>query len=48
MILEAYGFLNKNPRPTRTEIMSGMDRNLCRCGAHKRIVEAIEAAAARM
>jgi aerobic-type carbon monoxide dehydrogenase small subunit (CoxS/CutS family) len=48
MILEAYSFLNKNPRPTRTEIMSGMDRNLCRCGAHKRIVEAIEAAAARM
>ena len=48
MILEAYSLLTKNPRPTRSQILSGMDGNLCRCGAHKRIVEAIEAAAARM
>lgn len=48
MILEAYSLLTKNPRPTRSEILSGMDGNLCRCGAHKRIVEAIEAAAARL
>jgi len=47
MILEAYSLLAKNPRPTRAEILSGMDGNLCRCGAHKRIVEAIEAAASR-
>jgi len=48
MILEAYSLLTKNPRPTRSQILSGMDGNLCRCGAHKRIVEAIEAAAARL
>jgi nicotinate dehydrogenase subunit A len=48
MILEAYSFLQRNPHPTREQIVSGMDRNLCRCGAHKRIVEAIEAAAARL
>ena len=48
MILEAYSLLTKNPRPTRSEILSGMDGNLCRCGAHKRILEAIEAAAARL
>jgi len=48
MILEAYSLLTKNQRPTRSEILSGMDGNLCRCGAHKRIVEAIEAAAARL
>ncbi|MEJ2539889.1 MAG: (2Fe-2S)-binding protein [Gemmatimonadota bacterium] len=47
MILEAVGLLTENPRPSREQIVAGMDRNLCRCGAHKRIVEAIEAAAAR-
>jgi aerobic-type carbon monoxide dehydrogenase small subunit (CoxS/CutS family) len=48
MILEAYSLLQRNPHPTRSQIVSGMNRNLCRCGAHKRIVEAIEAAAARL
>jgi aerobic-type carbon monoxide dehydrogenase small subunit (CoxS/CutS family) len=48
MILEAYSLLQKNPHPTRSQIVSGMNGNLCRCGAHKRIVEAIEAAAARL
>ena len=48
MIMEAYGLLTKNPRPTRSDILRGMEGNLCRCAAHKRIVEAIEAAAARM
>jgi len=48
MILEAYGFLKEHPHPTHEQIVSGMNRNLCRCGAHKRIVEAIEAAAERM
>jgi aerobic-type carbon monoxide dehydrogenase small subunit (CoxS/CutS family) len=45
MIMEAYSLLLKNPRMSRSEIISGMNGNLCRCGAHKRIVEAIEAAA---
>lgn len=48
MILEAVGLLSQYPRPSREQIVAGMNRNLCRCGAHKRIVEAIEAAAARM
>jgi aerobic-type carbon monoxide dehydrogenase small subunit (CoxS/CutS family) len=48
MIMEAFGLLAENRHPTREQIIAGMDRNLCRCGAHKRIVEAIEAAAARM
>jgi len=48
MLMEAYSLLQKNPRPTRSEILSGMNGNLCRCGAHKRIVEAIEAAAQRL
>jgi carbon-monoxide dehydrogenase small subunit len=48
MILEAYAFLLKNPRPSRDEIIKEMDAHLCRCGAHMRIVEAIEDAALAM
>jgi carbon-monoxide dehydrogenase small subunit len=47
MIMNAYGLLLANKKPSREEIVSAMDDNLCRCGAHKRIVEAIEAAAGR-
>jgi aerobic-type carbon monoxide dehydrogenase small subunit (CoxS/CutS family) len=47
MIMNAYGMLLKNPRLTREQIVAGMDDNLCRCGAQKRILEAIEAAAGR-
>jgi aerobic-type carbon monoxide dehydrogenase small subunit (CoxS/CutS family) len=42
MIMTAYGLLLKNPKMTRRQIIEGMDQNLCRCGAHKRIVQAIE------
>ncbi len=48
MILKAHSLLSKNPRPSREEIIEGMDGNLCRCGAHIRIVEAIETAAKEM
>jgi carbon-monoxide dehydrogenase small subunit len=42
MIMTAYGLWLKNPKMTRAEIIEGMDQNLCRCGAHNRIVQAIE------
>ena len=45
MILNAYGLLLANPSPTAAEVIQGMDRNLCRCGAHPRIVKAILSAA---
>lgn len=48
MILTAYGLLRRNPNPTPDQIIAGMEDNLCRCGAHTRIVEAIQAAAAEM
>jgi len=48
MILKAYSLLLENPRPTRADLIEGMDGHLCRCGAHKRIVEAIESAAQAM
>ena len=47
MIMNAYGMLLKNPRPTRAQIVEGMEGNLCRCAAHQRILQAIEAAAGR-
>ena len=45
MILTAVGLLAKNPRPTREQIIRGMEQNLCRCGAHTRIIDAIQTAA---
>ena len=48
MILNAYSLLRNNPRPSYSEILEGMEHNLCRCGAHKRVVEAIQAAAKEM
>ncbi len=45
MILGAYALLLKTPRPTREQIVQAMDDNLCRCGAHVRIVDAIQEAA---
>jgi carbon-monoxide dehydrogenase small subunit len=48
MILKAHSLLLKNPSPSPEEIIQGMDGNLCRCGAHIRIIEAIETAAQEM
>jgi aerobic-type carbon monoxide dehydrogenase small subunit (CoxS/CutS family) len=45
MILAAYSLLLKNPRPTREEIIEAMEENLCRCGAHTRIIDAIQTTA---
>ena len=48
MIMNAYSLLLDTPRPTRRQILDQMNGNLCRCAAHKRIVEAIETAAQAM
>jgi aerobic-type carbon monoxide dehydrogenase small subunit (CoxS/CutS family) len=48
MILHAYALLRAEPRPTRQAILDAMEGNLCRCGAHRRIVAAIEDAAGAM
>ncbi len=42
MILTAYALLRANPRASREDILKGMEDNFCRCGAHQRIVAAIE------
>jgi aerobic-type carbon monoxide dehydrogenase small subunit (CoxS/CutS family) len=45
MIMTAAGMLMKKPSLTRQEIIDGLENNLCRCGAHTRIVDAVETAA---
>jgi len=48
MILNAYALLKKNPKPSREQIVDAMEDNLCRCGAHTRIIDAIREAAEEM
>jgi aerobic-type carbon monoxide dehydrogenase small subunit (CoxS/CutS family) len=45
MIMSATALLNKNPKPSRDEIVKHMDGNVCRCGTYLRILNAIEIAA---
>jgi aerobic-type carbon monoxide dehydrogenase small subunit (CoxS/CutS family) len=44
MIMSASALLSKNPRPSRDEIITGMNGNICRCGTYERIVQAIQIA----
>jgi nicotinate dehydrogenase subunit A len=44
MVMGAQALLNANPKPTRAEIVEGLEGHLCRCGAHVRIIAAVEAA----
>jgi len=48
MIMKASSILKENPNASRSEIVEGMDGNLCRCGAHPRILDAVESAAKEM
>jgi len=48
MIMTATGLLMKNSSPSRQQIIEGMEDNLCRCGAHNRIIDAVETAAKEM
>ena len=41
MILTSYALLKKNPRATRAEVMAALEGNLCRCGSHVRILDAV-------
>ncbi len=48
MIMSTYALLAKTPRPTRADIVRHLDDNLCRCGSHVRIIEAVQEAAAAL
>lgn len=47
IMMSAKALLDVNPHPTRAEIVAALDKHLCRCGAHPRIVRAVEKAGAR-
>lgn len=48
MILRSLALLRQQPHPTEDDVIGAMNRNLCRCGAHPRIVKAILNAATKM
>jgi nicotinate dehydrogenase subunit A len=48
MILTAAALLRETPQPSRNAIVAAMDHNLCRCGAHQRIVADIQSASAQV
>ena len=46
ILVSAKALLDRNPSPSRAEIAAALDNNLCRCGAHNRIIRAVQRAAA--
>ena len=44
-IMKAAELLDRNPKPTREQIVTHMDGNICRCGTYNRIIAAIQRAA---
>jgi nicotinate dehydrogenase subunit A len=45
ILVSAAALLRRNPDPSEAEVRTALDRNLCRCGAHNRIVRAVLRAA---
>jgi len=45
IIVSAKALLDHNPRPSRADIVAALDRHLCRCGTHQRIIRAVQRAA---
>jgi nicotinate dehydrogenase subunit A len=46
IVVTAAALLTDNPDPTEAEVRTALDRNLCRCGSHNRVVRAVLKAAA--
>ncbi len=45
ILISAKALLDRKPDPTRADIVEALDKHLCRCGAHQRILRAVERAA---
>src|ERR1044072_6065322 len=45
ILISAAALLKRNPNPSEAQVRAALDRNLCRCGAHNRIVRAVLRAA---
>jgi len=48
ILMSAAALLQRNPDPTDADVRAALDRNLCRCGSHNRMVRAVLRAAAEM
>jgi nicotinate dehydrogenase subunit A len=48
ILISAAALLKENPHPTAADVKAALDRNLCRCGSHNRMVRAVLRAAAAM
>ena len=48
ILISAKALLDRNPSPSRAEIARALDENICRCGAHNRILRSVEKAAAHL
>src|SRR5258706_2205208 len=48
MIMSSVGLLQANPNPSQAEIVQSLQGNVCRCGTHPRIADAVHRAAKRM
>jgi len=48
ILISAAALLKRNPSPTEAEVKAALDRNLCRCGSHNRMVRAVLRAASEM
>lgn len=45
MVMSSVGLLQNNPNPSQTEVIQFLQGNVCRCGTHPRIIEAVRQAA---
>jgi nicotinate dehydrogenase subunit A len=45
ILMSAKALLDRNPKPTRSDIVAALDKHICRCGTHHRILRAVERAA---
>ncbi len=48
ILMTAAALLKRNPTPSNADVRAALDRNLCRCGSHNRMVRAVLRAAAEM
>ncbi|WP_027575760.1 (2Fe-2S)-binding protein [Bradyrhizobium sp. WSM1743] len=48
ILISAAALLKRNPSPTEAEVRAALDRDLCRCGSHNRMVRAVLRAASEM
>ena len=42
IVIAATALLDRNPKPSRDEVLSALDPHLCRCGSHARVLAAID------